>query len=340
MALRWGILSTGRIASSFAKALASSKTGRTTAVASRTLEKANAFGDEHRIRTRYGSYDALLEDPEVDAVYIASPHPMHKEWAIKAAEKGKHLLCEKPLTMNHREAVEVIEAVRAHDVFLMEAFMYRCHPQTAMVISTIREGAIGEVRMIEASFGFHAPYDLEGRVLNSALGGGGILDVGCYPVSMVRLIAGVARGKDFADPEEVEAVGHLGSESGVDEYTAAVFRFPEGVVAQVACGVQCQLENRVRIFGSEGMIFIPVPWGPGLDGSASSIFVKRNMGSQTQEIVINPQAGLFTLEIDTVAANLASRQPPSPAMTWEDTLGNMKTLDLWRQALGLQYEMD
>src|SRR5207237_9838586 len=140
----------------------------------------------------YLSYDALLSDANVHAVYIATPHPQHLDWAIKAAQAKKHLLVEKPIGINHAEAMAIIEAAIANDVFLMEAFMYRCHPQTARIIELIREKAIGQVRVIQATFSFHWPieFDANSRLLAQDLGGGGILDVGCYPVSMSRLIAG------------------------------------------------------------------------------------------------------------------------------------------------------
>src|SRR5690606_25764497 len=136
--------------------------------------------------TAHASYEALLADPAVDAVYIATPHPMHARWAILAAEAGKHILCEKPLALNHGQAMAMVEAAVRHRVFFMEAFMYRCHPQTARLVELIQQGAIGQVRMIEGSFGYRAGFDPNSRVYNNDLAGGGILDVGCYPVSMAR----------------------------------------------------------------------------------------------------------------------------------------------------------
>src|SRR5947209_4519922 len=153
--LQWGILGTGRIAHIFARGLAASQTGVLIAIGSRTQASADAFGEGVGAVRRHGSYDGLLADPAVQAVYIATPHPMHAEWAIKAAEAGKHILCEKPLALNHAEAMAVIEAALRHDVFLMEAFMYRCHPQTAKLIELIRSGVIGSVRVIQVTFSFH-----------------------------------------------------------------------------------------------------------------------------------------------------------------------------------------
>src|SRR5947209_423396 len=153
--LQWGIIGTGAIAKIFARGLAASRTGRLVAVGSRTPAAAETFADAFDAPHRHGSYDSLLADPAVQAVYISTPHPMHAEWAIKAAEAGKHILCEKPLTLNHAEAMVVVEAALRHDVFLMEAFMYRCHPQTAKLIELIRSGVIGSVRVIQVTFSFH-----------------------------------------------------------------------------------------------------------------------------------------------------------------------------------------
>jgi len=337
--LQWGILSTGRIAGVFARGLAESKTGKLVAVGSRTREAAEKFGKEFGIERCHASYDALLADPEVEAVYIAPPHPMHAEWAIKATEAGKHILCEKPLTMNHPEAMAVIEAARRHDVFLMEAFMYRCHPQTAKLVELIRDGVVGEVRMIQATFSFHAGWDPKKRAFANALGGGGILDVGCYPVSMSRLIAGAATGKSFADPIEVKGAAHLGK-TGVDEWAAAVLKFPGDIVAQVATGVSLGQENVVCVFGSEGSIFVPSPWFCAPPKGTAHLVVKRHDEKKPRGVFVKPTFGLYTIEADTVAAHIVQRHAPSPAMSWDDTLGNMKTLDAWREAIGLEYECE
>ena len=331
--LAWGILGTGGIAKRFAQGLAGSQTGRLVAVGSRTAESAEEFGEKFEAPNRHGSYDALLADPEVGAVYIAIPHPLHAEWAIKAAEAGKHVLCEKPLTVNYPEAMAVVEAARRNGTFLLEAFMYRCHPQTDRLRELLREKAIGEVRIIQATFSFHATFNAEGRLFNNELGGGGILDVGCYCVSMARLIAGFAQGKEFADPATIDAVGHIG-ESGVDEYTVAILKFPGDIVAQLSCGTSVNQENVVRIFGSEGSIEIPAPWFCAQDQPSAKIIVNRK-GRGVEEIAIPNERDLYSFEADVTAVNLAAGQ--ASEMSWEDSLGNMATLDRWRKAIGVTY---
>ncbi|HUJ72538.1 MAG TPA: Gfo/Idh/MocA family oxidoreductase [Verrucomicrobiae bacterium] len=334
--LSWGILGTGRIAGVFAKQLSETKTGRLIAVASRSQADADKFAAEHHTPHRHGSYQALLADPDVQAVYIATPHTLHAEWCIKAAAAGKHILCEKPLTLNHAEALPVIDAARKHRVFLMEAFMYRCHPQTAKLVDLLRAKTIGDVRVIHASFGFQRDFNPEMRLFKNSLGGGGILDVGCYPVSISRLIAGVELGKPFAEPLEVKGCGHLIS-TGVDSWAVASLKFRGGIIAALSTSVEVQQEIVLRIYGSNGRILVPAPFAQINDGATTKIIVQRK-GEEPQEIVVESSQPSYAIEADHVAAHLEQRQ--SPAMSWDDSLGNMKTLDRWRESIGLVYESE
>ncbi|HEY0463119.1 MAG TPA: Gfo/Idh/MocA family oxidoreductase, partial [Polyangiaceae bacterium] len=174
--LRWGIISTCKIARTFARALAVSESGELVAVASRSPEASATFAAEFGISRAHGSYQALLADPEVEVVYVATPHPFHAQWAIAAARAKKHVLCEKPLGMNHAEVSAIVRAARDNDVFLMEAFMYRCHPQTREVVRLLQAGALGRVKGIQASFCIAGAYPASGRILNKELGGGALLD--------------------------------------------------------------------------------------------------------------------------------------------------------------------
>lgn len=334
--LSWGILATGRIARVFARHLSQSKTGRLVAIGGLSQTNADKFAAEFNVPRSYGSCEALLADPNVQAVYIATPHPFHAKWCIKAAEAGKHILCEKPLTLNHAQALAVVEAARQHNVFLTEAFAYRCHPQTAKLAELVREEVIGAVRIIRGGFSFHAKYDPESRLFNNALGGGGILDVGCYPVSMSRLIAGVATGKPFADPIEIKGCAHF-APTGVDSWAIASLRFPGDILAELSTGIEIDQDVTLRVYGSKGNIVVPLPWGPAREGGSSKIIVERE-GESPQEIIMESPQPLFAIEADYVAAHIEKRQ--SPAMSWEDTLGNMKTLDRWRESIGLVYESE
>ena len=340
--LCWGILSTGAIARAFAAAVPKSATSQLLAVASRTTDSAEKFAAEFNIPRRYGNYEALLTDKDVQAVYIATPHPFHIEWVIKAAESGKHILCEKPFTLNHAEAMAGIEAVRANGVFFMEAFMYRCHPQTAKLVELLRAGVIGDVRMVQATFSFQTVFNPASRLFNNALGGGGILDVGCYPVSFARLVAGAATGQAFADPVDVKGVAHLGV-TGVDEWATAVLKFPGDILAQISTGVALNQENVARIFGTTGCLVLPFPWVHNRHAAdAGKILIYRGLEPMPipEEIDVPSSAVAYTLEVDAAGRTIAAGQLEAPAMTWDDTLGNARTLDQWRLSAGLVYEAE
>jgi predicted dehydrogenase/aryl-alcohol dehydrogenase-like predicted oxidoreductase len=335
----WGIIGTGGIAHTFARGLAKSRTGKLVAVGSRTQASADGFAKEFGLERAHGSYEALLADPEIHAVYISTPHPSHAEWCIKAARAKKHILCEKPLTLNHAEAMVVAEAAREHGVFLMEAFMYRCHPQTAKLVELIRSGVIGQVGVIQATFSFHAGFNAEGRLFKNELGGGGILDVGCYATSIARLIAGAAQGRPFAEPVRLSGFACLHREMKTDLYAVASAEFPEGILAQLAAGVGLNQENGVRVFGREGSLHLPTPYVMARDGGSTSIFLTRN-GAKTEEIVIKSDDYLYALEADSVGDALAQGKLESPHMTVADTLGNMAALDQWRNSAGFVYESE
>jgi len=339
--IKWGILSTGAIARAFAAAVPKSATGELVAVASRDINTATKFAKEFGIPRRYGHYEALLADEDVQAVYIATPHPYHVEWVIKAAEAGKHILCEKPFGINHAETMAGIEAARAAGIFLMEAFMYRCHPQTAKLVELLRAGAIGDVRVIQATFSFQAGFNADSRLFSNAFGGGGILDVGCYPVSFSRLVAGAATGQNFAEPLEVKGVGHLG-QTGVDEWATAVLKFPGDILAQVATGITINQENIARVFGTKGSITIPNPWISNRQAADTGKLIVHRQGTAPEEITIPVAVTSYTLEADVAGrAILAGNvEAPTPAMTWADTLGNLRALDLWRKSIGLTYNSE
>jgi predicted dehydrogenase/aryl-alcohol dehydrogenase-like predicted oxidoreductase len=342
--LNWGIIGTGAIARTLANALGKSRTGKLLAVASRGKATAEAFGKDFDLDPAkcYGSYEQILHDPNVKAVYIAVPHPLHAEWAIKTAEAGKHVLVEKPIGVNQYQAQAIIEAAVANDVFLTEAFMYRCHPQARKLVELLKEKVIGDVRVIQATFSFHAGFNPTSRLFANDLGGGGILDIGCYPASISRLIAGAAMGKDFADPIEVKAIGHLES-TGVDGYTLAVLKFPGNIIAQLAAGVSVTQENVVRIFGSKGWIYLPNPWVASRGApDTGHIFVHKNGEKEPTEYTLEASANSFTLEIDVFGDAVAAgkQQAPAPAMSWADSLGNIKLLDDWRAQIGVVYDFE
>jgi predicted dehydrogenase len=348
--LNWGLIGAGGIARVFANGMRFSKTGQVIAVASQTAGKAERFAADFSIAKSYTSYEALLADRDVDAVYICTIHPFHAATAIKAAGAGKHILVEKPIAMNYREAAAMIAAARANDVFLMEAFMYRCHPQTQRLAALVRDGAVGRVQIIRAIFSYGGSFDPSSRAFAKAMGGGGILDVGCYTASMSRLLAGAAVGQPFADPVQVKGCGLLGP-SGVDHYAAATLQFESGIVGEIITGVGCRMPTEVSVYGEAGSLTVTNPWLPSSPCRAARMplpldtpfppvtITLHTYGDEGPlEIVVQPDRDLFTYEADMVAAHIADRQ--APAMSWDDTLGNMRFLDKWRQEIGLAYEQD
>ena len=329
--LRWGLLAAGNIAKAFAHGLTQTDSGVGAAVASRSLDKARAFAEEFGITKAFGTYEDMLADAEIDAVYVSTPHPLHAEWAIKAADAGKHILCEKPMTMSWADTMTVIEAARRNDVFFMEAYMYRCTPQTARLVELVREGVVGEVRTIDATFAFKCGWNPESRLLKAELGGGGIYDVGGYAMSMSRLIAGTALGKHVSEPIQVAGAGHVG-ETGVDEWAAGTLLFANDIVARIATGIQCSQDNTVVIHGSEGRIEVPDPWFcNGREAGESTIIVNG------EETTVVADRSIYAYEADMVAANIEGRQGASPAMTWADSLGQAKAIDAWLDAVGVRY---
>ena len=348
--LNWGILGTGRIAGIFARALARSQTGKLAAVGSRSADKAAAFVREFPGAQAHGSYEALLADPSVQAIYIATPHPDHAAWIIRAAEAGRHVLCEKPLALNHPEAMVAADACRRHGVLLLEGFMYRFHPQTAKILELIQSGVLGTVGLVQATFGFAAVYAPGHRKWADHFGGGGILDVGCYPVSLVRLIAGAAaaqgepaardsagRSWPFAEPVSVTGAGLLHPAEGTDSYAAATFKFSSGLVAQLACAIGLQQDNSVRIYGSAGWLQVPTPWIINRDGGPSELYLHKPGATAPEKITVACPDNVYALEADAFARAVARGDRELREQSVADSLGNMAALDAWRAAIGLVY---
>ncbi len=339
--LTWGIIGAGHIARAFARGLAESETGILHAVASRTREGAERFATEYPARIHVG-YQALIDDPEVQAVYIATPHPMHVEWALRAMAAGKHVLVEKPMGMNSQEAQVMIQAARRHGVLLMEAFMYRCHPQTARIVEIVTRGVLGEISLIQASFCYDAGpnhRDPLNRAYAQELGGGAILDVGCYPLSFARLIAGAAAGKPFADPLALKGCGRLGPAGG-DLWAAATLDLPGGIVASIDTAVGLSKPGAVAaaIYGSRGHLTVDNPWIPGRHESRCAMTL--HVDGKDEAIVFDSPRYLYAYEVDAVGRAVAAGAHETVEMSWADSLGNMRALDQWRREIGLVYEQE
>jgi predicted dehydrogenase len=330
--LAWGILGTGNIARQFATGVNASRRGRLVAVASRTDEKARTFGQAHHISAAYGSYQQLLDDPTVTAVYNSLPNNLHHEWTVKALRAGKHVLCEKPFAINLAEAQEMFDVARQEGKLLMEAFMYRTHPLTHAVQQAVDSGAIGEVRLIRTSFCFKVS-KWQGNIrFDPKLAGGVIMDVGCYCVNFSRLFAG-------AEPSAIHVVHHR-HESGIDDIAAGTLVFPNNVIASFTCGMSVHADNAASICGSEGYIEIPVPWKPPASGATFTIArstppkMENPAGKappprETRTVTVD--GDLYGLEADAFAATVFDGV--APAVSREDTRGNPRVIDELRKQI-------
>jgi xylose dehydrogenase (NAD/NADP) len=250
MAVKWGILSTADINNKLLAGAAESDDVEVVAVCSRDLSRAESFAARWGIGRAYGSYDELLADAEIEAIYIPLPNTMHAEWSIKAVGAGKHVLCEKPFSRHVGEVEAAWDAADAAGKLLSEAFMYRHHPQTTRLVELVRSGAIGELRVIRTAFSYSL-YDAGNIRLRTDVEGGALMDVGCYCVSGARLLAG--------EPVAVAGSAHIGS-SGTDWVFAGMMRFAGDVTALFDCGTSLPNRDELEAIGTEGSLFLDDPW--------------------------------------------------------------------------------
>lgn len=335
--VKWGILSAGHISGTFAEALVEAEGSELHAVAARDAGDAAEFAAKHGAVRSYGGYEALLADSEVDAVYIGTLHPFHLEWITKSVRAGKHVLCEKPITMNLREAKQAQQIARENSCLLREAFMYRHHPQTQKVVELVESGVIGKVRVIEANFCYHSSLGPESRLVAKELGGGAILDIGCYSMSFCRLIAGRAHDRLFAEPLELQAVGHLDPQAKTDMWTTAIMRFEGDIVGKASAALRVEMPKLACVYGEKGRITVEDPWH-----CKGEIRVEQNGGEVIEVIPADTSKHLYAYEIESFTKEMQGQAigAKEVAMRYDETLGNMKALDRWRAEIGLAYEAD
>jgi predicted dehydrogenase len=328
--VNWGIVGTGAIARDFTVALASSRRCRVVDVVGSTPDKGAAFADGLRVPRASATLEQLLDRADVDAVYVATPHPLHEPQALAAIAAGKAVLCEKPMALDAAGAGRLCAAAQRAGVFLMEGYMYRCHPLIPELLARLRAGAIGALRHVRATFGFRAPHEPTGRLFAPALGGGALLDVGGYPVSFARLIAGLAEDRPFAEPVSVRGLGYVGT-TGVDELAEADLRFASGLTATVACAVRHALGTLTTIYGEGGRIELPDPWLPGgqRQGLESSFTVHTD-GAAPETVTVRAERPIYALQAELIADARPALEAPWPAMGWRDSQCNLRVLDRWR----------
>jgi predicted dehydrogenase len=334
--LHWGVVGTGGIALAFVDALRRSSRCRAVNVVGSSPEKAQAFAKKWGLSRSSGSLAEMLADPTVEAVYIASPHPSHEAQALACIAANKAVLCEKPISVTAESGARVIEAARAQGVFLMEAYMYRCHPLLREVIGRLKDGAIGRISHVRAAFGFRVPRDPSGRLFNLALGGGSILDVGGYPVSFSRLIAGLIEGKPFAEPVKIQAVGVMGP-TGADELATCLLSFASGFSAECVSATVHDVGCNTVVYGEDGRLELPNPWIPRGDrqGLETEYTIYRD-GREPERVSVRTEMATYAIEAELVADSLPGTEAAWPAMTWADTLGNLRVMDAWRAAIAVR----
>ena len=314
MTVNWGFLSTARINRLVLAGARESERVDVVAVASRDRERAEAYARENQIERAHASYEALLADPEVEAVYISLPNSLHVEWSIRALQAGKHVLCEKPLSQRPAEVEEAFDAAEQAGLVLMEAFMYRHNPQTARLQELVGSGAIGTLQLVRAAFSFPLA-DAANVRLNAALDGGSLMDVGCYCVSGARLLAG--------EPERVYGEQVVG-ESGVDVLFSGTMRFHGGVIAQLDCGLRMPNRDELEAVGDAGSVFLDDPWH-----CRTPVLRLRREGGD-EEIAVEA-ADSYRLELENVSD--AIRGDAAPLLGREDAVAQARAIEaLYRSA--------
>jgi len=291
--IRWGILSTARINRALIDPLRTSPRSELVAVASRSLEAARDYAHRKDIPKAFGSYEELLADPEIDAVYISLPNHLHCEWSVAAAVSGKQVLCEKPLVLTLEELDRVEAAARENNVTIFEAFMYLHHPQTLRLRERVRSGDLGQLQSIRSSFGYYLPPESNNVRLRPEMGGGSLWDVGVYPVSFSVVMA------DAGPPVEVSAVRRDG-ETGIDIAFDGQMRFANDIVAQISCGFRRPLEWGATLAGSDRIIQVDEPWKPGAEGYESVIRTQSREGEE--ETVAFPAVDPYLCEVEAMEA--------------------------------------
>lgn len=334
--IRWGLVGPGNIARNFADGMAEATSGVLIAVASRTEASGRAFADRYGLdeAKRYTDYRDLCQDPQVDAIHIATPHPFHAEQALMAIRAGKRVSVEKPAGITAAEVRMLVEAAARNRIFFMEAYMYLCHPQIARAVEILRSGEIGTLRHVRATFGFEAPFSPNSRLFSQELGGGAILDVGGYPVSAARLFAGAAQGR-YAEPETISGTGLIGR-SGVVEVAHGVLGFADGLTAEIGCAISQTMENVVYVEGNDGSLLLPTPWTPGRDGGPSDARIQvTTAGHRRVEDLRHPEH-LFAFEAEAASRAIAEGRTGLswPRMDPASSIGNSTVLEHWRAQIG------
>ncbi len=321
--IRWGILGPGDIAHTFAKGLSFVPDAELVAVGSRSMGRAKKFADEFGAAHAHGSYADLAEDADVDVIYVSTPHPFHKENSLLALNAGKAVLCEKPFTINANEAEEVVGLARKKKLFLMEAMWTRFLPVMGKVREWLSDGRVGEIRMLSAQVGFRGGWNPEARDLNPALGGGALLDMGCYTLSFASMVMG-------GPPAKVSGFAHIGK-TGVDEQSMAILKYEAGVIGFVCSAIQTSVPADAYIYGTEGSIHVHQAFW-----AAKTATLK--IGRKDEETVeMQPEGNGYNYEAAEVVRCIQEGKTESEVMPLDESISIMNTMDDLRAQWNLKY---
>jgi len=321
---KWAILGPGTIANQFATGLTVIPDAELYAVGSRNKERADDFAKKYNIPKAYGSYEKMVKDKEIDCVYVSTPHPMHIDAVLLCIDNGLNVLCEKPFAMNKKETQIMIDAAQKKGVFIMEAHWTRFLPAIGKAMRWIENGKIGDVRMIHCDFSFRMDFDPESRLLKNELGGGGLLDVGCYTLSMATMIFG-------NNPDVITAVANIGT-TGVDEQAAMLLKYSGGQIAVLSCGVRTDTYHKLNVFGENGSISIDRFW------CADSATLKVN---GEEPVTFSEKEGNgYNYEAVAVMEAIRAGKKESSLMPHSETLAIAGLSDAIREQLGLRYPSD
>jgi aryl-alcohol dehydrogenase-like predicted oxidoreductase/predicted dehydrogenase len=335
-AIRWGILGTGAIAKAFAEAIQETE-GDLIAVASNTKQRAEEFVKDYQCEPVEG-YHNLISNPAINAVYVATPHTSHFELSAECLRNKKAVLCEKPMTMNATETMALIDLSRKHNTLLMEAFMYKIHPQTQKIISLVKDRLQGPLQ-IKANFCFSVDVPETHRLVNKDLGGGSILDIGCYPTSISRYVVGAINNKGFMNPISFKAEGELNSQ-GIDLNASAKLKFEDGSVAEIKSATNKQTETDVVISDNQLSLIVNQPWHCGEFTDRKSEIRILNKDGTEEKYEIETEKGLYAIQIDHFSELFNNRSIESLLIPHNDSHGNMISLDSWRKELKVFYKED
>ncbi|MBN9384441.1 MAG: Gfo/Idh/MocA family oxidoreductase [Chitinophagaceae bacterium] len=319
---RWGIIGPGKIANKFAVALTLAGGAQLDAIASRDGSRAHEFAEKFNIPRYYDNYEALVKDPDIDAIYVSTPHAFHCDQTILALTHGKPVLCEKPMALTQREVGKMVQAARDNNVFLMEAMWTRFLPHTERILELVRSGRLGAIKYIRADFGFAGPYHPDNRLFNLALGGGALLDIGIYPLFLCLLLLG--------EPQNILASGKL-AVTGADESSHALLQYQDGATAVISSTFAAQTAITAEIAGTDGLIQIPTAW------YKNDHFILRRPGAEPEVVQMTPMVNGFEYQIRELMQCVDKGLIESPSMSHDFSLLLSRTMDNIRRQIGVRY---